>query len=75
MCFQSLVSYFLGVFSMLVVFGVDQKYRTAGILSFVLFVGFFIAEAICHFIHKKCKENHELEQIFLKENKNNIKIV
>jgi hypothetical protein len=70
MSFQSLISYFLGVFSMPVVFGLDQKYRTAGILSFVL-----IAEMVCFYIHKKCKENHELEQMFLKENKNNIKIV
>lgn len=75
MCFQSLVSYFLGVFSMLVIFGLEQKYKTIGVLSFVLFAGFFIAELICCYIHKKCKENHELEQMFLKENKSNIKIV
>jgi len=75
MCFQSLVSYFLGVFSMLIIFGLEQKYKAVWILSFVLFAGFFIAELVCYYIHKKYKENHELEQMFLKENKSNIKII
>lgn len=70
MCFQSLVSYFLGVFSMLTIFCVDEKYRSIGILSFILFIGFFISELICSYIHKKCKERYEERKRIMEKDKN-----